>query len=185
LRTRVELDNKVLLFETPGGGAQSCLISAHGWFKTGSPTYTLIAPLTFYCAHGTTLDDLNSVKNWSLGRRVGPTMAIGQVVTDYTLGKLQESHSEIASTQKDWNKKNPTNTVTLDEQALEIWNSGGGETYYGLEHRFNKVGYDVATVRNRSMFKGGNTILLSQLIAAVHAHHPYTSYHAVFCREAK
>ena len=47
------------------------------------------------------------------------------------------------------------------------------------------LGYDVATVRNRNWFKGGGTILLSELIALVHAQHPYTHYHAVFCREQK
>jgi hypothetical protein len=184
MRTRVDLHNdKIILFETPGGGATNCLISAHGWFKANAPQYTLIAPLHFYCAHGTTLDDLTSVKAFQAGNRVGPVMAAGQNVTDYTLGKLQDSHKDIATFQKTMNKQFPG--TTMDEAALEMWTMGGGESYQGLEQRFNKVGYDVVTVRNRSWFKGGSTIKLSDVIASVHAHHAYANYHAVFCREAK
>ena len=189
MRNRVNLpnaDGKVILFDTPGGGATHCLISAHGWFTAASPQTAMTAPISFYCEHGRTVDDLNSVKAWSRSRQVGPALAVGDVVTDYTLGKLQDSHKDVAAFMKMSNKGAPAHhRIDLNEAALEMWNMGCGETYAGIEQRFNKAGYDVATVRNRSWFKGGNTIRMSELIAIVHAHHPYTHYHAVFCREAR
>ena len=177
LRADWDARSKAYLFKEPGNGnyATNCMISAHGWYSSGTTTYTPAQGITlhFYVPHGATVDDLNNCREALIGGlQVVESVSNPRSCTDYRLSKLQVPKSTIEgqAREKGW---------TFDEAAEAI--GLFGETYGSLKQVDNTT-FDIATVRNRAL---DSTLSLSKLISAIEREHHYANYYCAFCRVLK
>jgi|GEM_PF-5183187 len=180
-KVQVHLGNQAYLFKEPNGYAPKCLISSHGVFRMDSQTYTppLGVTLHFYCPHDQTVDDVLTVNDWMFEHpgvvESLPNRDLGIVsCRDYVLKKLQEGHRQIHAEAK---KLNISYTQADDRYPA-------GETY-GRLRRLHLPQYDIATVRRRHPFFGGDELRLSEMITLIEAEHHYSDYHCLFCRESQ